>query len=198
MSTSQRYNKVAIILHWLIGFAILLMFALGFWMSELPKDLPKTETLDLFNLGLYTMPLGEPMSPRAFYFNLHKSIGVTLLVLIVFRLYWRFANRAPAFPATMQPWEKKLADFVHKLMYLLMVVMPVSGILTAINSKYGVLWFGVPVLGGLDNPDMREIFKEAHEAIGTLLLVLIGLHIAAAIKHKVVDKDDVMARMSLH
>lgn len=197
MSTSQRYNKVAIILHWFIGLAILLMFALGFWMHELPKDLPKVETLNLFDWGLYTITLSEPLSPRAFYFNLHKSIGVTLLALIVFRVYWRLTHVPPALPSTMQAWEKKVADFAHKLLYVLMVALPVSGVLMAINSKYGILWFGMPLASGLDNPDLRELFKEVHEVVGMVLLLLIVLHIAAAIKHKVVDKDEIMARMSM-
>jgi cytochrome b561 len=197
MSTTERYNKVAIILHWFIGLAILLLFALGFWMSELPKDLPKSATIDLFDFGLYTLTLPEPLSPRAFYFNLHKSIGVTLLVLIGFRIFWRLTHAAPAFPATMQKWEQQVAEGVHKLLYLLMIVMPISGVLTAVYSKYGILWFGIPLVGGLDNAGLRDVFKEAHEAIGVALLVLIGLHVVAALKHKLVDKDDVMKRMSL-
>lgn len=197
MSTSQRYNKVAIILHWVTGIIILLMFALGAWMHELPKDLPKAGTLDLFDWGIFTLTLSEPLSPRAFYFNLHKSIGVTLLALIVLRVYWRLTHLPPAFPATMQAWEKKIADFAHKLLYVLMVALPLSGVLMAINSKYGILWFGLPLAEGLDNPDLREMFKEAHEVIGMLLLLLIVLHIVAAIKHKVVDKDEIMARMSM-
>lgn len=193
-----RYTKTAIILHWVIGLLLLVMFAFGYYMSDLPKDLPKVETLDLFDLGVYTLQLSEPMTPRAFYFNLHKSIGVTLLALIFIRLFWRFTHAAPDFPATMQAWEKKLADAVHKVLYLLMLAVPLSGLLMAIFSKYGVLWFGIPFIGGLDKPDLREFFQESHEAIGFVLLSLIVLHVVAAIKHKVVDKDEVMQRMSLH
>ena len=197
MSMTARYNKVSIVLHWVTGLALLMMIALGFWMSDLPKELPKSATMDLFNLGLYTMTLPEPITPRAFYFNLHKSIGVTLLVLIGFRVFWRLTHVAPAFPATMQKWEKRLAEGVHQFLYLLMVALPVTGVLMATYSKYGILWFGVPLVAGLDNAGLRDVFKESHEVIATLLLVLIGLHVAAAIKHKLVDKDDIMKRMSL-
>lgn len=197
MSMTARYNKVSIILHWVIGLALLMMFALGYWMSDLSKELPKTATMDLFNFGLYAITLPEPITPRAFYFNLHKSIGVTLLVLIGFRLFWRLKHAAPAFPSTMQKWEKQLAEGVHKLLYLLMMVLPVTGVLMAAYSKYGILWFGVPLVAGLDNAGLRDVFKESHEVIATLLLVLIGLHVAAAIKHKLVDNDNIMKRMSL-
>lgn len=194
--TVQRYNKIAVILHGVVGLLLVAMFALGFWMHELPKEL-KVESLDLFNLGVYTVAFQEPTSLRTFYFNLHKSIGVTVLALILLRVFWRLTHAAPEFPATMKDWEKKLADAVHKGLYVLMLAMPISGILMATYSKYGILWFGIPLVAGLDNAAMRETFKEAHEMVGAALLLLIVLHVGAAIKHKVIDKDDVMKRMSL-
>lgn len=194
--TTSRYDTVAILLHWGIGVLILGMFALGFWMHELPKEV-KVESLDLFDLGIYTVQFAEPTSLRTFYFNLHKSIGVTVLALVVFRVFWRLRHAAPAFPQTMRAWEKKLAEAVHRALYLLMLAMPVSGVLMAIYSKFGIKWFGITLVEGLDNPALRNAFKEAHEVIGMLLLALIVLHVVAAIKHKVVDKDDVMRRMSL-
>lgn len=195
--TVERYTKTAIILHWLIALLIIAMLALGFWMHELPKDAPKTAAFDLFNLGIYTMTLPEPVSVRTFYFNLHKSIGVTLLVIILFRVFWRLMHVAPAFPDTMKAWEKKLADAGHKALYVLMLVMPLSGFVMSIYSKWGIMWFGMPLVKGLDNSGLREIFTEVHEITAWLLIIIIVLHVAAAIKHKVVDRDDVMKRMSL-
>lgn len=195
--TVERYTKTAIILHWLIALLIIAMLALGFWMHELPKDAPKTAAFDLFNLGIYTMTLPEPVSVRTFYFNLHKSIGITLLAIILFRVYWRVTHVAPAFPDTMKAWEKKLADAGHKTLYVLMLVMPLSGFVMSIYSKWGIMWFGMPLVKGLDNPELREIFTEVHEITAWLLIIVIVLHVAAAIKHKVIDKDDVMKRMSL-
>lgn len=191
-----RYTPTAIWLHWIIGALLLMMFALGFWMHELPKEV-KVGAIDLFNWGLYTITFAEPTSLRTFYFNLHKSIGVTLLALILFRVVWRVQHAAPAFPDTMQTWEKKVADGAHKLMYVLMVALPLSGMLMATYSKYGIVWFGIPLIEGLDQPELREGFKEAHEIIGLTLLALIVLHVLAAIKHKVLDRDGIMARMSL-
>jgi len=191
-----RYTKTAIILHWLIGFLLLAMLAFGIWMGELPKE-AKVESIDLFNWGLYTVVFSEPTSLRTFYFNLHKSMGVTLLVLIMFRVYWRLTHPAPDYPATLKDWEKKLADIVQKAMYTLMVAMPLSGVLMATYSKYGIKWFGLALIEGRDNSGLRDLFKEAHEIIGMTLLALIVLHIVAAIKHRVIDKDDVMRRMTL-
>lgn len=194
----QRYNKVAVILHLLVALCLFAMLGLGWFMSDLPKDLPKAPAVDLFNLGVYSLQLAEPMSPRSFYFNLHKSLGVTIFALILFRFYWRLTHDVPAFPATMQAWEVKLAEYMHRGLYLLMLAVPVSGAVMAAFSKYGIVWFGVRLVEGLNNEGMREVFKEVHEISVTLLVVLIVVHVAAAIKHKVIDKDDVMQRMSLH
>jgi cytochrome b561 len=193
---TQRYNKVAILLHWLIALAIFGMFALGWYMSELPKEAPKQMAFDLFDLGIYQWALAEEASPRTFYFNLHKSLGVTLLALIIFRLFWRVTHRPPAMLASYKAWERKLATGAHHFLYLLMFAMPLSGVIMATYSKYGVKWFGVDFIAGLDNPSMRDIFKEAHEVIGFILLVLIVLHILGALKHQWIDKDSTMARMS--
>jgi cytochrome b561 len=194
---TERYTKTAIILHWLIALLIIAMLALGFWMHELPKDAPKTAAFDLFNLGLYTVTLPEPVSVRTFYFNLHKSIGVTLLAIILFRVFWRLTHTVPSFPETMKDWEKKLAYAGHKALYVLMLVMPLSGFIMSVYSKWGILWFGMPLVKGLDNPTLRDFFKEIHEITAWLLLITIVFHVAAALKHKVIDRDDVMKRMSL-
>jgi len=195
--TSTRYTKTAIVLHWLIALGIFTMFALGWYMSELPKDAPKQMAFDLFDLGIYTWQLAAEASPRTFYYNLHKSIGVTLLALIIIRLLWRITHRAPALLASYKTWEKKLATGTHHLLYLLMVAMPLSGLIMAVNSKYGIKWFGIDFIGSLDNEACREFFKEVHEAIGAILLIIVILHIAGALKHKFIDKDDTMKRMSL-
>jgi cytochrome b561 len=196
-NTVQRYTKTAIILHWVVGLLIIAMLALGLWMSGLPKDAPKTATFDLFNWGLYTVTLPEPVSVRTFYFNLHKSIGITVMALILLRIFWRLTHVVPAFPDTMKGWEKILADLGHKALYVMMVVLPLSGFIMSIYSKWGILWFGLPLVDGLDNPQLRDFFKAVHEISAWIILALIVVHVAAAIKHKLIDKDEVMKRMSL-
>lgn len=197
-TTVERYTKTAIILHWLIALLIIAMLALGLWMHELPKDAPKAASFDLFNWGIYTVTFAEPISVRTFYFNLHKSIGITVLALILFRVFWRLTHAAPELPATMKDWEKKLADVSHKLLYLLMLVLPLSGFIMSVYSKWGIMWFGLPLVKGLDNPQLRDLFMEVHEVSAWLIIVLIVVHVLAALKHKLVDKDEVMKRMSVH
>jgi cytochrome b561 len=195
--TNNHYTKTAIVLHWLIGIAILAMFGLGWYMSELPKDAPKAMAFDLFDLGIYNWQLTEEVSPRTFYFNLHKSIGVTLLGLIVLRIIWRITHRPPALLDSLSAAEKKLATAGHHALYLLMLLVPVTGVLMALYSKYGLKWFCTDLFAGLDNPAMRDTFKEAHEFLGVVMLLVIIVHVLGAIKHKLIDKDGTMDRMSL-
>jgi cytochrome b561 len=195
-NASTKYTKTAIILHWLIGFGIIFMFFLGWYMGDLPKEAPKSSSYDLFDLGLYTWQLSEEVSPRTFYFNLHKSLGISILALIIFRVFWRLTHPAPSLIKTMKVWEKKLASATHHALYLIMVLVPVSGVAMAVYSKYGIKWFGIPLAEGLGDDAMRDIFKESHEIIGIILLLLLGLHILAVLKHTFVNKDGTLKRMT--
>jgi cytochrome b561 len=171
------------------------MFLLGWYMCDLPKEAPKSMSFDLFDLGIYTWQLSEETSPRSFYFNLHKSVGITLLGLIAFRIFWRLTHPAPALLKTMKAWEKKLANATHHALYLIMVLLPASGVAMALYSKYGIKWFGIPLAEGLGDEAMRDIFKNAHGIIGIILLTLLVLHILAVLKHTFVNKDGTLKRM---
>ena len=197
--TQNQYTKTAIVLHWLIGIGILAMFGLGWFMADIPKDQPKAMSFDLFDLGVYTWNMATEATPRTFYFNLHKSVGITLLALIVLRLFWRITHRPPALLDTLTATEKKIATGGHHLLYLLMFALPITGLVMAINSKfeYGVKWFGISLMNGLDNKAIRESFVDVHEVVGIIMLVVIGIHVLGALKHKFIDKDGTMSRMSL-
>ncbi len=194
---SARYTKTAVIFHWLIAIGIFGMFAIGWYMADLPKEAPKQMAFDLFDLGVYTWRLPEAVSPRSFYFNLHKSIGITLFALIIIRILWRFTHKPPALLSSYKDIERKLAAGAHHLLYLLMIALPFTGLKTAIYSKYGVKWFGMDFIAGVDDKAVRDFYKEAHEVIGIIILIVIGLHILGALKHKFIDKDDTLKRMLL-
>lgn len=194
----NNYTKTAIILHWLIALGIIIMFGLGWYMTDLPKEGPKAMAYDLFDWGVYTWQLSEPASPRTFYFNLHKSIGITILALVLFRIYWRLTHRPPALLASLQAWEKKLATWGHKALYVMMFAVPVSGLIMSMLSKYGVKWFGIPFIPGIENKGLREVFVQAHYVAGLILLAIVVVHLLGALKHKFIDKDETLKRMSLH
>ena len=197
MTATTRYNKVAIILHWLIALAIFFMIGLGWYMTDLPKDGPKQIAFDLFDLGMYSWQLSEPGSPRMFYFNLHKSVGLTLFALILFRVYWRVTHTPPAMLTSYKAWERKLATGTHHFLYLLMVAIPLTGLLMSLNSKFGINWFGMHVFDGVDNKEVRVTFEELHELGANLAIALIIVHIVGALKHHFLDKDTTLSKMSL-
>lgn len=192
---NKRYTKVAIILHWLIAFGILGMFTFGWYMTGLPREAPEQMSYDLFDWGIYTWELTKESSPRAFYFNLHKSIGITLLGLIVIRIVWRIMHKPPALLTSYKAWERKLSTSAHHLLYLLMILVPTSGLIMSVAGKYGVKWFGLDFIAGIENKPIREIFHETHEIAGLIFLAIIVLHILGALKHKLIDKDETMQRM---
>lgn len=169
MTTTARYDRVHVILHWVIAVIILCMISLGLFMVELPKQ--------------SELPPGEE-SVRAFYFLLHKSLGITAAMLILVRVVWRLTHKAPPLPDTISKWQQRAAGFVHGLIYVVMVAMPISGYLQSMFSKYDTKFWGMvlPRLAEADNV-MREKFSDVHEFLAFTLVALIVLHLAAVIKH---------------
>lgn len=181
-NTALKYDRVQIILHWLIGLIILGMIALGLFMVELPKQ--------------SELPPGEE-SVRAFYFLLHKSMGISVAFLIVLRVFWRLTHSAPALPDSISKWQQKAAGAVHGLFYVLMVAMPLSGFMQSIYSKYSTKFWGIklPRLAEADQ-GMREFYSQIHEYLAFILIALIIIHLAAVVKHKLAGSG-VSERMSL-
>ena len=172
--TRNSYGHVAIGLHWLIAFAILATFALGLYMHELPLSPQK--------LKLYSW---------------HKWAGVSIFLCVVLRLGWRLAHRPPALPAAMPAWQRIAAEATHLLLYLLMFAVPLSGWLMSSAKGFQTVWFGVlPLPDLLDkNQQLGDLLKEVHEALNFGMAGLVLAHAGAALKHHVIDRDEVLARM---
>lgn len=178
-----RYTKVAITLHWLIALAIIALLIMGLLMSEddlLPKDL------------------------RFEMFQWHKSLGLSVLVLSVVRLVWRLLHRPPEFPDHMPVWEKMAAKATHRFFYFMMLALPLSGWAVVSSSSFGLptYWFGLfewPHLPGLAESANKETLhgmaEEGHEILANIMMVLLALHIGAALKHYFIDRDEVVSHM---
>lgn len=178
----KQYDLVQRWLHWLIAFTILAMIAIGLYMVQLPKE--------------WELPEGQE-SVRAFWFLLHKSLGISIAVLILMRVAWRIFHPAPSLPSSIPLWQQKLSGGVHGLLYVLMIAMPLTGYLQSMYSKYDTKLWGIvlPRLAEAD-PDMREYFSEIHEVLAFTLIALLLLHIGAAVKHRI-NNNDITQRMSL-
>ena len=174
ISRGERYTRVAIILHWLIALGVLAQIALGWWMIDIPKS---------------------PPGVRAYWFNIHKSIGLTLGLLILLRVVWRFTHTAPPLPNHIPAWQKTASKISHYLMYACMIVMPVSGYLGSSFSKYPIKYFGYALPHwGWEAPAYKAICSQVHYIAVVIFMLLIAVHVAAAIKH-MMARDGVIQRI---
>lgn len=182
----ERYTGTAIALHWIIGI------------------------LMIVNVGLaWAWPVAPDEAVRPLINN-HKSIGITLLLLVTMRILWRATHKPPALPVHHQPWEKRAAHAVHMLLYVIMFALPLSGWImdsawekAADNPNF---WFGLfewPRLGfimGMEAAEKKQVhglFGEMHEISANILYVLVVVHIGGALKHQFIDKDRELARIGL-
>jgi cytochrome b561 len=176
MSPSDRYSRTAIALHWLIAVAVIGQFTWGWWMQEIPK---------------------QPPGLRVDAFNLHKSIGLTILALMCVRLLWRWRHPAPPLPP-LPRWQAGLARTTHVLLYVALFVMPLAGYLGSVFSGYPVKYFGVTLPAwGWNDPALKDLMSAVHFATSWVLAGAVALHVAGAVKHWVIERDDLVARMGL-
>jgi cytochrome b561 len=176
-----RYDAIAIALHWLIALGILALIAIGLSMTHLALA-------PLLKFQLY---------------QLHKSIGVTVLLAVLLRIVWRLSHRPPALP-DLKRLERAAAEGMHRLLYLLMVALPLTGWALVSASPfnlptvlYGMVpWPHLPMLAAItDKAPVEAVLKLIHGKLGWLLLVLVLLHAGAALRHHFILRDGVLRRM---
>lgn len=174
MQAASRYSGTAIFLHWLLVLALLAQIGFGWFLEDVPRGTPA----------------------RTVYVNLHKSTGILIGLLVLVRLYWRLAHRAPALPAAMPAWEQNASKWSHALLYLCMLVMPLSGYIASNFSKYGVHFFNAVKLApwGADNAAVYALFNRMHMVTSWLFVALIALHVLAALYH-LAARDGIFGRM---
>lgn len=183
MNEEARYNSVAVALHWAIAVLILGQIAGGLYMDDLPNT-----------------------SPWKFHlFQIHKSVGLTILTLTVLRLGWRLTHKVPPLPATTPGWQKIAARATHWVFYALLILTPLAGwAMVSVSPKdFPTIWFGLveiphlPFFEGVqDRGAAEETLKERHEFLAFTILFLLLLHVGAALKHELVDRDGVLRSMA--
>jgi cytochrome b561 len=171
---AQRYTSVAIALHWLLALLIVAQLALGWWMLGVPK---------------------HPPGVRAGWFNLHKSIGLTLALLVLLRIGWRLAHRPPSLPAALPPWQRLAAGATHSALYACMLLLPLTGFLGSIFTKYPIRYFGIALPHwGHDWPAAKAVTSTLHESLVWILMLLLAMHLLAAMWHGL-RRDGIFSRM---
>ncbi len=171
---SHKYSGGAIALHWLMALFIVVGWVMGQYMVDLKFSPDK--------LQLY---------------NWHKWIGFSAFLLAFLRLLWRWTHRQPPALPGQPAWQRHAAEVTHVLLYLLLFAMPLSGWLLTSSSGFPLVYLGLIPLPDLvaKNAELKDFFKAVHWYLSTGLAALVVLHIAAALKHTVIDRDGTLQRM---
>lgn len=173
-AASAHYTRTAIALHWLIFVLIACGFTLAVYMVDLPLSPQKLK-----------------------YFSWHKWIGVTVFLAALVRVAWRLTHPAPSLPATMPRWEQRAAAMGHAALYVLIVIIPITGWLYSSATGVPTVYLGLVQLPDLvpkDKPLAAQL-KLVHISLNYTLFVIVCIHAAAALKHHFVDRDEVLGRM---
>lgn len=171
---SAHYTRTAKSLHWLMAILFFGLLALGFYMADLPLSPQKLK-----------------------FYSWHKWAGVTAFALVWLRLVWRITHRPPALPESMPKIMQIAAHAGHLALYLLMIAIPLSGWLMSSAKGFQTVWFGLlPIPDLLDkNKELGNLLQTVHMGLNLLFVTVIAGHIAAALKHHLIDKDDILRRM---
>ena len=174
-NTTQSWGWISITIHWVTAITVIGLFILGLWMVE----------LTYYDDWYRTAP------------DLHKSIGITLFILTLFRLIWRLKNATPEPIASHTAVEKRAAAIAHGFIYVLLFLIMVSGYLISTADGRAIEVFGlfsVPAtLQGIDQQE--DIAGVVHLVLAITLIVLVVVHAAGALKHHFIDKDSTLKRM---
>ena len=167
----QSYSGVAKAFHWAIVILVLLMLYGGFTSDDLPK------------------------ADRLGFFQTHAGLGITVLILMLGRILWRRTHPAPALPEGMPRWQQIASVATHHGLYLLVLLQPIFGLMMATSSKFNLKAFGVLGLQVAPNETIHEIGETLHGVNAWVITALIALHVAAALYHHFILRDNVLKRM---
>ena len=171
--TTQRYTAFAAALHWLVAAVLIVQFSWGWLMQQIPK---------------------QPPGLRADAFNVHKSIGLVLLALMLVRLGWRLLHPAPPLNG-LPAWQRALAHATHRVLYAALIVQPLAGYLGSVFSGYPVKWFGVTLPAwGWHSVPLKDFMSTVHLVTSFVILFAVLLHVAGALRHALAG-DGYLGRM---
>lgn len=177
-NTEERYGAVTKFFHWTIALLILCLLAVGLYMTHADKSTA------IFK-----------------YYDLHKSTGIIVGLLACCRVLWHFYSHTPQFERTVKPWERNLAHLTHYLLYFAMLAMPLSGWFFSSARRGPVHVFGLfdaPQPFDMQDPKIKayaEWAENFHDVMAYILIGIICLHVAGALKHFIIDRDKTLQRM---
>jgi len=173
-SLVTKYSSGSKWLHWMVAIIVLSMLCGSFFLDSLP----------------------ESMKGNAYM--LHKSFGLTVLFLMLMRIFWISRVGRPPLPDSVATWEKWLSRLVQYCLYVLLLVMPLCGWIMSVSANRTPVYFGLfsmPLAGIPVDEALSKFMNQAHVTIAWILVGLVSLHIVGALKHYFFDKDNVLQRM---
>ena len=173
-NTREQWGSVSKILHWVVVLLILLMAWIGLRMGDMPNGPDKIAS-----------------------YALHKSVGITILVLVLLRIGWRLHAGAPDAVPGAPRWQERIASLTHLALYALLLAMPLSGWILNSASGFPLQWFGLvnlPAITGKDH-DLHELAEDIHEWLFWAMVTLVVMHAAAAFYHHLFQRDATLTRM---
>ncbi len=168
------YSGGAKFFHWLIALLVIAMLTLGSTMHEFSDP--------TFRHQLFTV---------------HKSLGLTILFLMVIRLLWRLISPPPPLPTFIPKWQRCCANLVHGLLYVILIAMPLSGIIMSTAANHPPSFWGLFIVSfpGISlSPAIAHYFSDVHAILAWVIMGLLAIHILAALKHYL-EKNGVFERM---
>lgn len=173
-NSDKRYGIVAILFHWVMALIVIGMLCVGLYMTDL-----------------------KPGPEKFKFYDWHKEFGLLVLFLVIVRVTWRLINITPLLPSSVASWERIAAHIMHWLLYLLMFAMPITGWFMTSAKGFPPSFFGLFVMPPLmaPNPEWGHILATTHQWLAFTLIALLCGHIAAALQHHFIEKDNVLRRM---
>ena len=177
MPLQDRYDRTAVLVHWILGAALLAQLVFGWVLGHVERGSPA----------------------RAAAINMHKSTGLMLALLILLRIFWRWRHPPPAYPANLPANQVRAVQVGHKLLYFCMIAMPLSGYLASNFSRHGIKFLNLVPLApwGPDDKAIYGALNGTHDVLAVVFSALVIGHIALALYHALIARDGLSSRMTL-
>ncbi|MBC7490172.1 MAG: cytochrome b [Glaciimonas sp.] len=175
LNPPMRYTSTAIIVHWLVALLIFAAFGIGWYMTGIAGLTPQKLKL----------------------FSWHKWLGVTIFGLAVIRMAWRLLHPAPTLSSDMSRWQRQAAHLTHQLLYVLIIVIPLTGYFYSSASGIPVLYLGLFHMPTIiaKSDQLKSILGSTYVWLNYLMAVIVVVHVLAALKHQLIDRDGTLIRM---
>ena len=165
----DRYGRVSRLLHWTIAILFISLIPMGIFSSMIPEE----------------------TSYRNAYYVVHKTIGVTVFLLVIVRLIWNKISKRPALDNTLTPTEKKLAHRAHNILYFMLLVIPITGFMMTSYHGYGTFFFFWELPPLWEQSNVYQIWGGFHKyLLPYIVYIILGAHVLGALKHQFIDKHD--------